>query len=270
MRFLKKSIHFMVIISIIVMSLSSAGSLKAATAGEVQAYNIAGNALSTLLRGVLQGNVKNVKDAAKMLLVGGAAGYGFYQAKAMVGKGNVFPGVLLANFSASVTENVALGNNPLSHISYSFGPVRVSLATPLNRRGGALITTDLSPKDILSLALAFTQADKIRIKNGLFGFEADEKMKNGAIGWNLGLFPTIVTGTKDYVYNHEVIHVVQNLQFMAASYEPYARKEDTKKTLFKFDGLRFQLFSIAADLSMSQFSYENNLKEIEAFFFSGH
>lgn len=254
------------LIIMMVLFLMVPNQAKAATETEITLANVGGNAVATLLRGVLEGKVKNLKDAGKMLLYGGAAGYGFYQSKKLVANGNTFAGVMLANISASVTENTAVGNHPLSHIGYSLGPIRVRVATPLNKDGGATINMDVSPKEIISLVAAFKNADSFSFKDGLFTFKAQQQLGQ-AIGWCYGLYPTVMDGTDNYVYNHEVVHVVQNLQLMASSYEPFMKYGGEKGT-FSFSGVRLQTLGVVADLSLSQFSYEDNLKEIEAFHFA--
>ena len=116
------------------------------------------------------------------------------------------------------------------------------------------------------MAISLRNADKIKFKDGLITFESKEKFGK-AIGWCYGLYPTVMTGTENYVYRHEVVHVVQNLQLMSSSYEPFI-KTGSKKTAFRINGIRLQSLGVIADLSLSQFSYESNLKEIEAFHFA--
>ena len=84
--------------------------LQAVSEGTIQLGNVIGNAITTVVRGLVSGQVKSVGDALKLAAYGGASGYGFYQAKNLVAKGNIAAGVALANLSASVCENVSMAS----------------------------------------------------------------------------------------------------------------------------------------------------------------
>lgn len=251
-------------IIILILLLSFTMTAYAANSTQIKLGNIGGNAIFTLVRGILQGKVKNLKDIGKMLWWGGVSGYGFYQSKNLISKGKILPGVIMANLSASVTENVSTGNHPLSRIGYSVGFARINITTPFNKNKDAIINFDISPKEIIALAVAIKHSNKIVFKNGLISFKAKEKFGN-AIGWCVGIFPTVVTNTKEYVYNHEVIHMVQNLQLMSVSYEPFFRKKK-QHSLFDFH-IRTQSSSVVFELINKSSSYDKNIKEVEAHYF---
>jgi hypothetical protein len=239
--------------------------------GTVALGNILGSAVSTLLKGIIQGKVKNIGDAGKMLLFGGAAGYGFYSAKNMMAKGNPFAGVMMANLSASISENVSSGENPLAYVGYTLGPARIRFATPLAKEKKGLINVHVSAKEIVNLAYAFANSDRINFKYGLFTFESDTALKNGAIGWVKGVFATTLTGTPDYVLHHELVHVVQNLQLSSVSmYEPFMNRSTgpNSNKLFHFEGIKLDLFAFANDLASAAVSYESRWQEIEAHHFA--
>lgn len=225
---------------------------------KIKLWNIGGTAIMTLSRGLLEGKVKSVKDVMKMLFYGVVSGYGFYQSKKLISNGKVFPGVLLANVSASVVENVATGKHPLSRIGYSIGFMRVNLY-PFKSK---FINFDFSPKDVVSLFISLKITKKIVFKNGLISFEAEKKFEDG-IGWCSGIYPTIVLNTKEYVYNHEVVHMVQNLQLMIFSYEPFFSKK--KFHLFE---IRTQTFNVVYGIYEKISSYKKDIREIESFYFS--
>ena len=245
-----------------------------ASEGTIRIGNILGSAVSTLVRGIIQGKVKNFADAGKMFLYGGVAGYGFYAAKNMASKGNITTGVMLANLSASISENVSWGQNPLAYIGYSLGPVRVKIATPLAKNASGIINLNVSAKEVLSLAYSISKADKISFKHGLLTFSASEKLEGtNAIGWTKGMFATTMLDTPDYVLNHEVVHVIQNMQLSSVSlYEPLIQKNHNNYSgetgLFNFEGIKLDLFSLANDLANASVQYDSQWQEIEAHHFA--
>ena len=255
-----------VILSVAVLVAAVPARVEAVSEGTVQLGNVLGNALTTLVRGLVQGQIKNVGDALKMAAVGGAAGYGFYQAKNLVANGQITTGMALANLSASISENVALGQHPLAYIGYSIGFSRIRVATPLAKDPAAIINFDLSARDIVNTVMALKHADGFSFKGGLLSFTAKEAYAPNAIGWTFGPYATVLEGTDDAVFGHEAVHVVQNLQIMAASpYEPLLRTTDRKTRLFGFSGLRLDTLSILNDLAMGAQDYRSQWKEVEAY-----
>ena len=109
-----KKTTWVVVILMAVFLLMPAMKVHAVTEKTVKLGNVLGSSVTTLARGLLQGQVHGFKDVVKMLAYGAASGYGFYQAKKQVANGHTFSGVLLANLSASVIENVPSGEGPLS------------------------------------------------------------------------------------------------------------------------------------------------------------
>ena len=244
-----------------------------ASEGTVRIGNILGSAVSTLVKGIIQGKVKNFGDAGKMFLYGGVAGYGFYTAKTMASKGNITSGVMLANLSASISENVSWGENPLAYIGYSLGPVRVKVATPLAKNPAGIVNVNVSAKEIINLAYSLSKADKVSFKYGLLTFEASEKLDGIALGWTKGIFPTTLFGTYDYVLNHEMVHVIQSIQLSSVSlYEPLIQKNHNdssgKSGFFHFEGIKLDLFSLANDLANASIQYDSRWQEIEAHHFA--
>jgi len=239
-------------ILILILSIS----LHAVSKSGIIFLNIGGNAVGSLIKGAVIGKVRNFHDISKMLLWGGAAGMGFYEAKNIIGKGHVFPGLLLANISASVTDNVATGNNPLSQIGYTLGPVRINFSSRFR------INFDVSAKNIIELIATSGIATGGGFRDGLFYFTTQNKDGN-TLGWCHGVYPIMLHGTNGRVYHHEVIHAVQNLQLMALSPEPFSKK---RKSFFT--GLRFEVTNFCVDYLMSKTSYDHNFKEIEVNFFN--
>jgi len=231
--------------------------------------NVVGSGVTTLVRGLLQGHVRNFKDAIKCLTYGSVSGYGFYQSKKLVVTDHVFSGILLANLSASVIDNVTSGEGPLSYIGFSLPLVRIEIATPLARQKRSFLRVTVSPRDAISLALSFSKADRVSVRNGMLVFEADKPLANNVMGWTNSLFPTVLSGSGEWVYQHEMVHVVQSLQLMAASPEPFLqghRREEGKASFLHFAGFRMQAIGLANDLTMAKLqSYTKYWREAEAY-----
>jgi hypothetical protein len=243
--------------------------LQAVSEKTIVLGNVLGSSLTSLARGLIQGQVHSLKDAAKMLVYGAGSGYGFYEAKKQMAAGHIFNGVLLANLSASVVDNVTSGEGPLSYLGITLPLVRIEVATPLARHPRSLLNFSVSPRDILSLVLSFSKADRVSVKGGMLAFEADKPLADNVLGWAYGIFPTVVTGKSEYVFRHEMVHVVQSLQLMAASPEPFLnshRREEGKMKLLHFGGFRAQALGLVNDLTLAKLqSYDNYWKEAEAY-----
>ncbi len=245
--------------------------VNAVSENTIRTYNIAGQAVFTLLKGIIQGKVKSFKDVGKSLLYGSVAGYGFYESKRMIGKGHITTGVILANLSASISENVSRGEHPLSYLGYSVGPFRFRLATPFAKKPQAIINIETSPKDISFFFISLKNSNKISFRNGLIAFEAKESTIENARGWTLGIYPAVLRDKPEYVFRHEVIHVVQDLQMMSICPVPYLYlKPDRKKkiSLLKFTGFKLNLLSISNNIAFGNLqAYNDRWYEIEAHFF---
>jgi hypothetical protein len=243
--------------------------LSAVTEGTIVLGNVLGSGVTTLVRGLLQGKVHGFKDAVKCVAYGSASGYGFYQSKKLIAADRVFSGVLLANLSASVIDNVTSGEGPLSYIGFSLPLVRIEIATPLARQRRSLLRATVSPRDAISLALSLSKSDRMTMRNGMLAFEADTPLAANVRGWAYSVFPTMLSGTSDSIYQHEMVHVVQSLQLMAASPEPFLkdyRRENGKAKFLSFAGFRVQALGLANDLTMAKLqSYNKYWREAEAY-----
>jgi hypothetical protein len=213
--------------------------------------------------------VHGFKDVIVMLTCGAASGYGFYQAKKQVAAGHALGGILLANLSTSVVENVTSGEGPLSYIGLTLPLVRLEVATPLAKRPRALISFTASPRDVISLAMSLAKSDRVSLRGGWLTFEADTPLAENVRGWAYGIFPTVVAGKPDCVFRHEMVHVVQSLQLMAASPEPFLGQhqlEQGKARLLAFNGFRVQALGLVNDLTLSKIqAYDKYWKEAEAY-----
>lgn len=260
---------WVIVILIMIWMGMPADKLQAASEKTVVLGNVLGSSVMSLARGLIQGQVHSFKDAAKMLAYGAASGYGFYEAKKQVAAGHTFSGVLLANLSASVVDNVTSGEGPLSYLGLTLPLVRIEVATPLARHPRSLLNFSFSPRDIISLVMSFSKADRVSLKGGVLAFEADKPLADNVLGWAYGIFPTVVTGKPEWVFRHEMVHVVQSLQLMAASPEPFLknhRRDEGKMKLLHFAGVRAQALGLVNDLTLAKLqSYDNYWKEAEAY-----
>jgi len=251
----------------------SPSNLNAASDNTICMYNMAGQAVFTLLRGIIQGKVKSFKDVAKSLFYGSAAGYGFYEAKKMIGKGHVTTGVILANLSASVCENVSTGFHPLAYIGYNIGPAQIKVATPFAKKPQATFHVSVTPAELITFFYSMKKAKRVSFRNGLITFTANERISENSLGWTIGQYPTILSDTPDYVFNHEAIHVVQHLQMLSISPEMFmsykSEESNYKKSLFHFSGLRMNVVGSLTNMVFYRFqSYKSNWLEIEAYNFA--
>jgi hypothetical protein len=260
---------FIVIIFLVGIAGLAPGKLEAVSDNTIRAYNIAGQGLGTLIRGLIQGKVKSFKSAAKMLLWGSAAGYGFYESKRMIGNGSVTGGVILANISASISENTSRGDNPLAYLGYTIGPARINIATPFAGKERTLFNIQISPMDIIGFANAMKNADKVSFRNGMISFESTTPITENSRGWTMGIYPTVVSGAPGHVFNHETIHVVQYIQTMAVSPQPLTcllNKGATHKKLINISLLNFNYVSILNGFTLNEKSPNIEIwNEIEAY-----
>lgn len=268
-----KGLKFFVILSFLWgIIFISPSYLKATSENTIRLYNMAGQATFTLLRGIIQGKVKSFKDITKSLIYGSAAGYGFYEAKKMIGKGHITPGVILANLSASVSENVSMGHHPLAYIGYTLGPARIEVATPFAKEPQSTFNISVTPGELITFFYSMKKANRISFRNGLITFIADETISGNYAGWTIGQYPTILTDAPDYIFNHEVIHVVQHLQMMSISPEMFLSSKpesNNEKSLIKFSGLRMNALGSITNLLFYRLqSYKTNWLEIEAYKFA--
>ena len=246
--------HWLVMVLFIMLVMVPAAPLPAISNGTELAGNVLGTGISTVLRGLIMGNIKSFKDFSKCFVYGSAAGLGFYQSKTMVGKGNVFTGVLLANLSASVVDNVASGEGPLSYLGFTLPVVRIEIATPFARQKRSFLRVTVSPRDVISLVLSLNKSDRASLRNGMLSFEADTPLAANVRGWAYSMFPTVLSSAPESVYRHEMVHVVQSLQLMSASPEPFLksyRRENGKAKFIDFGGIRAQALGLANDLTLA-------------------
>lgn len=259
------------LVALLIVSLLVIPAVKVQAASETTIVlgNVIGTGVVSLARGWIQGNVHNFKDVVKCLGYGLVSGYGFYQSKKLVAAGHTFSGVLLANLSVSVMDNVTSGEGPLSYLGFTLPLVRLEFATPLAKKPKAYVSFSVSPRDAISLVMSIINADRASMRGGMLSFEADTPIEEGVRGWAYSIFPTVVSGKPDCVFRHEMVHVIQSLQLMAGSPEPFLkdhRREGGKAKILTFQGFRIQALGLVNDFTLAKLqSYNSYWKEAEAY-----
>ena len=237
--------------------------LRAAEREKMAVLNVAATSLVTYLSCVIQ---KHHRPGA-CLTMGALAGAGFYQAKRLAGDGHVTTAWLLANLSGSLVENTTAGEHPLSRVGYSFGPLRLRVATPFDRAHESVVDVDVSAVEVGYMTRAFLDADDVDIRDGLVWYETKKPQfdEDGRVvhGFTWGMFPGTWTGARDDVWHHEAVHAVQSLQL--DSVEPPALTLDRQRHLLRVRYLRAGALNLADNLSAQVVPYEQRWVEIEAY-----
>src|SRR5688572_15756300 len=98
--------------------------LEKANHTKMRAYNVGITAFFAVFSAMRHQGRIEWRDVWKHVLVGGAAGAAFYEAKRMAGDGRRTAGWLVANAATTVLENTASGEHPIGRIGYTVGPMR--------------------------------------------------------------------------------------------------------------------------------------------------
>lgn len=242
--------------------------LQAADRQKIAALNIAATSLFTYAGCWVQAKLaRTAPKHARCLAAGAVGGAGFYQAKRLAGDGHITTAWLVANLAGSAVENTTAGEHPLSRIGYTFGPLRLRLATPLDRARESVLDVDLNAAETGYLARAFLDADDVDIRDGMIWYETDdpEVRDDGRIvhGFTWGVFPGVWSGAGREVANHEAVHAVQAVQL--DSVEPPALTLDRERRPIRVRYLRLGTVNLADNLSSQLLPYEERWVEIEAY-----
>ncbi|HEX7151895.1 MAG TPA: hypothetical protein VF618_10435 [Thermoanaerobaculia bacterium] len=235
----------------------------------MRAVNISATSLFTLLGAFAQGKVKTARDAGRIALAGLVAGYGFSEAKAMAGRGDVTTGWLVANAASSLVENTTSGNHPLSHIGYTAGPLRLRVATPLDRERQARIDVDFSVIETFFLVRAIQDADEVGIRDGMLSFERRDVINEDDlvfVGYTWGIYPAVITGTGPEIWHHEAVHAIQSQQLDSVEAPVYTfDRDDTKPRFLRWRHVKPGFVHAASNLASQQKDYADRWAEIEAY-----
>ena len=186
--------------------------------------NVGLTSLFTLARGVAEGRVRSVGDAAEVAAWGAVAGAGFYAAKDQVGRGRGALGVGLAFASASVAENAAAGGGVAGHVRVGLGPVDLRLRTPLATRPGPALGVEIDPLGAVALVAVPLSGGHPVARGGvlMYAHPALERTSSGGPhtpGMAVGRVVLTEEEPEDLVVRHETIHLVQAVQ--ASAVTPY-------------------------------------------------
>ncbi|HKS23735.1 MAG TPA: hypothetical protein VJZ76_13120 [Thermoanaerobaculia bacterium] len=247
----------------------------AASEGRIRTINVGAQALMTLISGIAQGKAKHLGEIVNCLGSGAAGGYGAFESKLLIRDGHVGQGWLLANLSASVSENAAAGKRPWAQAGYSIGPARVRVS--FERDPDAYAYVDASFYQAMKLIVSKNHNDSMHFRHGIIVFDRREPyavIDNGRLtqdGATWGLFPGAWTGSRvlESTRRHELVHAVQSLQGEAV--EPsfkiltYSPARGDRRRLISFEHLKVGFVNFLDDRATDRQPYTERWKEIEAY-----
>lgn len=245
--------------------------LPAADRQRISTINVGATSLFTflgcLVQGKLQKRTLTRRDAGRCFAAGGVAGVGFYQAKRLVARGDITTGWLAANVATSVVENTIAGEHPLSRLGYTFGPLRLRVATPLDRERQSYVDVDVSAAETIFLARAIGDADDVDVRDGMIWYETREPIvEEGRVfhGYTWGIFPGVWRGADEVTVRHEAVHAVQSLQL--DSIDPAALTFHRHRRPVRLRHIRVGALNLTDNIFNAQaLDYEDRWAEIEAF-----
>jgi hypothetical protein len=214
------------------------------------------------------------RDILKYLGIGAASGFSFYEAKRIVGADRTTEGWLLANATASVVENAASGERAFGRIGYTVGPLRLRFATPLAQQAVATVEADWSLAETALLTRGRLVGDHFRVRHGLIAIDRDTPWPTTALGgkpfYGLtnGVFPGVAPGHDAFVWPHEMVHVVQDLQLdsVEPSVHVFGGSLDRQqpRRFFAFRNVRLG-FTYALNAPTFLRPYQEHWNEVEAY-----
>lgn len=186
--------------------------------------NVGLTSLFTVARGLAEGRVRSVGEAAEAAAWGAVAGAGFYAAKDQVGRGRGALGVGLAFASASLAENAAVGGGVAGHVRAGFGPLDLRVRTPLATRPGPALGVEVDPLGAVALVAVPLSGGRPVVRGGVltYAHPALERKESGVFytpGVAVGRVVVTEEDPRDLVVRHETIHVLQAVQ--AGAVTPY-------------------------------------------------
>jgi hypothetical protein len=242
--------------------------LHAADRRTIAAWNVASTSLVTWAGCLVRAKLtKTAPKHARCLAAGAIGGAGFYQAKRVAGDGHVTTAWLLANLTGSLVENTTAGEHPLARVGYSLGPLRLRVATPLDRARESLLDVDVNAAEVGYLTRAILDADDVDIRDGMIWYETEapsvDEQGRAVHGFTWGLFPGVWRGAREDVSHHEAVHAVQALQL--DSVEPPALTLDREPRPVRVRYLRLGLLNVTDNVGSQLVPYEDRWFEIEAY-----
>ncbi|HYC60020.1 MAG TPA: hypothetical protein VEK79_10705 [Thermoanaerobaculia bacterium] len=255
----------------LLLALALALPLPAADRQKIAAINVAATSVFTFLGCAMHARLQHRSltraDAARCFAAGSVAGAGFYQAKRLVARGDISTGWLAANVATSIVENTTAGEHPLSRLGYTFGPLRLRVATPLDRARESYVDIDVSAAETMFLLRAMNDADEIDVRDGMIWFDTIDPIVEGDVvyhGYTWGIFPGVWRGADQFTARHEAVHAVQSLQL--DSVEPPLLTFHRTRRPVRLRHIRAGALNLADNVYSAQLlDYENRWAEIEAF-----
>jgi hypothetical protein len=184
--------------------------------GRIAGINIALTSAVAVTRGVLTGRVRNGRDVARHAIAGAASGYGFYQAKRMIGQENELQGLLLAYTAASVLRNVGEGNHPIGVLCAGPGPVDLCLRTGLDPALTPGVRLEVNAMAVASASVFTAMGMAPQMRHGTLHFRAQRGLGTEGnfvrTGFAIGRMIVLSNSAHDDTWQHELIHLVQSLQ----------------------------------------------------------
>jgi len=250
---------------------------RAATETEIALANVGITAGFTLLRGWLEGNVRDRKSALRVLGYGAAGGAGFYAGKRLAGDRQIGAGIAVTWLSNSVVENVAVGEHPLGYLRYGIGPVDLRIATPFVRTRRGRVLVDFNAYQTAAIVNTLADGDDLGFRYGIFYTRSNSSLgliagtdfdiAGLAYGRHVVFAPGLTRRADDAVWRHEAVHVAQSIQMGAVSYEPYQNlfAKGPSDKFVRIGGVRIEGVSLLNDLATHKSAYENHWQEIEAY-----
>ena len=196
---------------------------------EIRRSNIVGNALFSLLFRSLNNEVHEWNDVGEALTYGGSAGYLFYKSRALIGKGDESRGLAINFLASSITENVTLGQHPISNLRYGIGPFEIKWKTPFATKEFSLnmfssysekdspITFAVNTIDLLNLLSMGLRKDagNFKLRNGVVTATDRGAIEDEYSAYSIGR--TVISKEEfegdQELWHHELIHTTQYSQF---------------------------------------------------------
>ena len=245
---------------------------QAADRQKIAALNVASTSLVTWAGCLVHAKLtRTAPKHARCLTAGAIGGAGYYQAKRLAGNGHITTAWLVANLTSSVVENTTAGEHPLARVGYSFGPLRLRVATPLDRARESLLDIDVNAAEVGYLTRALLDADDVDLRDGMIWYETEapsvDEEGRAVHGYTWGVFPGVWKSARQHVWNHEAVHAVQALQL--DSVEPPALTLDRERRRVRVRHLRLGLLNVTDNVGAQLLPYEERWFEIEAYRFAG-
>ena len=242
--------------------------LHAADRRQIAAWNVASTSLVTWAGCLVRAKLtKTPPKHARCLAAGAIGGAGFYQAKRMAGDGHITTAWLVANLTSSVVENTTAGEHPLARVGYSLGPLRLRVATPLDRARESILDIDVNAAEVGYFARAVLDADDAGFRDGMIGYETEapdvDEQGRAVHGYTWGVFPGVWRGARQEVWHHEAVHAVQALQL--DSVEPPVLTLDRERRPVRVRHVRLGLLNVTDNVGAQLQPYEDRWVEIEAY-----